>query len=29
VPRPNGPVVIQVAETMVKRSRLTREILIG
>jgi two-component system sensor histidine kinase TctE len=29
VPRPNGPVVIQVAETMVKRSRLTREILVG
>jgi len=29
VPQPNGPVVIQVAETMVKRSRLTREILIG
>jgi two-component system sensor histidine kinase TctE len=29
VPQPNGPVVIQVAETMVKRNRLTREILIG
>jgi two-component system sensor histidine kinase TctE len=29
VPRPSGPVVIQVAETMVKRSRLTREILVG
>ena len=29
VPQPNGLVVIQVAETMVKRNRLTREILIG
>lgn len=29
VPQPNGPVVIQVAETMVKRNRLTRDILIG
>ena len=29
VPQPNGPIVIQVAETMVKRNRLTREILIG
>lgn len=29
VPRPQGAVVVQVAETMVKRNRLIREILIG